>query len=192
MRRTTNFLIFLFSVFLVIGAMSARASDPDDRLVKILKKGPVGIEQFNRWRRFNPIEEVNLRGADLRDVDLRGADLRLADLSYSQLRGAVFGVNFAEELARAEKCRKEFESRKSRERGLKAAMDNILKDVASLTECDNSFAILARVQRNAANLRGADLMNAELEGAKFAGAKGCDEVLNAPPDFESRCANPRQ
>ena len=191
MSREVNFCVLFFAVCLAFGAFSAHASGPDERLVTILKKGPVGIEQFNRWRQLNPINEVNLRGADLRGVDLRGADLRLADLSYSKLKGAVFGLSFNEELAKAEKCREEFKSKKNREGGLNAAMENVLNNISSLTECDNSFKIMIRIGKNSANLRGANLMGAELEGAKFTGAKGCGEVLNAPPDFESRCANPR-
>ena len=107
MARTIPIALLSVVTLLALAAASADADGPDPRLVRILKQGPVGVEQFNRWRRLNPIDEVNLRGADL-----RGADLRLADLSHAKLQGAVFGLSLVDELAEAKACRKSFEARK--------------------------------------------------------------------------------
>ena len=192
MNRTIPTALLSVVTLLAFGAVSADAAGPDPRLVRILKQGPVGVEQFNRWRRLNPIDDVNLRGADLRGANLRGADLRLADLSHAKLQGAVFGLSLAGELAKAKACRKSFEARKRPvdRYDVDAVVQNLLLSMSSMDVCENGFLIRARVKRSGANLRGADLRGAELDGADFTGAKGCGDVRNAPADFQARCANP--
>ena len=185
MFKTIQSASLFAAMLLVLSACGANGAD--QRLVGLLKKGPAGIEQFNHWRRLNPAEEVNLVGADLRDVNLQSANLRLADLRNAKLQGAVFGLNYADEAKKAKECRDRFDALIKR--------SNSVSQEASLhmsrtTECDNGFGILANVRKKAADLSGADLQGAVLDGADFTGAKGCDEALNAPPDFEARCANP--
>ena len=172
---------------------SADDTGPDSRLVKILKKGPVGISQFNQWRRLNPIEEVNLRGADLRGADLRGADLRLADLRNAELGGAVFGLDLSEELKKHDECKKRHTNEASKSTDpLRGLRENALAGAAAMINCGNIISVYGRVRKSAADLRGADLDGANLDGAVFTGAKGCDEVFNAPDDFVMRCANPKE
>ena len=157
MRRTLRLATLLAAAFVPLGATSADNNTPDQRLVSILKKGPVGIEQFNHWRRLNPIEEVNLRGADLRDAMLRGTDLRLADLRNADLRGAVFGLSLADELANAKRCHAGFKGREKHDGGIQSAMDNILHSIDSTFTCLSGPGVMARVEKSAANLRGANL-----------------------------------
>ena len=198
MKRMIRFVMLATALCLPLGPSSAGDDGPDLRLVKILKKGRVGIEQFNRWRLLNPIiDDVNLRGADLRGANLRGANLRLADLSNAKLEGAVFGLSFADEadeMAKAEACRRGFRDSGQGDSGndpLGAAMQRLENDMMATLACQNAFGVLAEVQASAADLAGANLEGADLDGADFTGAKGCEAVLNAPPDFEARCANPR-
>ena len=180
MRAPMHLLIFLIAVSCTFfGSFEAHADGPDVRLVKLLNKGSVGVQQFNTWRRRNPIEEINLRGADLRGANLQGANLRLADLSNAKLQGAIFGLNLRGELRKWETCRKKYEGNRISDRMNQSA------------NCGNVLNVISKVHRGAAHLGGADLGGAEMDGADFTGAAGCDEVFNAPPDFESLCANPK-
>ena len=194
MNRTIRLALLFVAILLPLATSSATESGPNLRLVSILKKGPVGVEQFNRWRRLNPIEEVNLRGADLRGANLRGADLRLADLSNAQLDGAVFGLNYADEHRKLKECVR-----------CQAMHDKFISlDKRVLAECNKKYekgifgfkcgtgpGLALKLSRSAAHLHGANLAGADMDGADFSGAKGCDEVLNAPPDFLARCENPK-
>ena len=121
---------------------------------------------------------------------LRGTDLRLADMRNADLRGAVFGLSLADELANAKKCHAKFRAREKRDGSIQSAMDNILHRIDSTSTCLSGPGVMARVEKSAANLRGANLGGAQLDGADFTGAKGCDEVVNAPSNFSSRCTNP--
>ncbi|WP_051394518.1 pentapeptide repeat-containing protein [Leptolyngbya sp. Heron Island J] len=107
-----------------------------------------GSDTWNQWRKENPNDSIELRGADLRGADLRGADLRGADLSEADLSRA--------NLSRAQLSRAQ----------LRGA--NLLG--ANLTEAQLRGAYLSGAYLSEANLFGADLSGAQLRGAQLRGA----------------------
>ena len=180
------------AIFFALGAAQPNETGPDPRLVQLLRAGPIGIERFNMWRALNPIEEVNLRGADLRDVVLHGADLTLADLTNAQLQGAVFGISWADENEKARDCRR---PRQSQQNGdarneFERSREDLDEIRRMLLDCPQPLEIRMRINGAAVQLHGANLNGANLDGAVLTGAEGCDQALNGPPDLEQRCANP--
>lgn len=56
-----------------------------DEAIRLLK---ADLAQFNKWKRENPQERLDLSGADLRGANLKGAQLRQVNLSGADLRDA--------------------------------------------------------------------------------------------------------
>jgi uncharacterized protein YjbI with pentapeptide repeats len=56
----------------------------DEQLNELLQ----GSVAWNKWRKENPDDRIDLSGANLRGADLRGANLREANLCGADLRGA--------------------------------------------------------------------------------------------------------
>ncbi|HEY2237126.1 MAG TPA: pentapeptide repeat-containing protein, partial [Candidatus Angelobacter sp.] len=118
--------------------------------LKILKQG---VEQWNKWRVFNPIRpdlgearlsDANLSGANLFDADLSraflmGADLNRANLSCAYMHGAY--------------------------------MHGAKLSGANLWGAKLSSASLSDAKLNGAELGAAELSHAELSGAELIGAK---------------------
>lgn len=56
-----------------------------DEAIRLLKSD---LAQFNKWKKENPQERLDLSGADLRGVNLKGAQLGQINLSEADLRDA--------------------------------------------------------------------------------------------------------
>lgn len=75
----------------------------DNELLELLKRD---VDKFNQYRKDNPeqkidfrgadLEDTNLKKADLKEVDLRDANLKFADLRDANLQSAdARGANFS-------------------------------------------------------------------------------------------------
>lgn len=114
-----------------------------------------GVNNWNKWRKENPNENIDLREADLREANLREVDLGEADLREAYLRGADLGeVN----LMRANLIEANLN-----EAGLARA--NLIR--ANLWRADLMGAKLIRANLNDANLREANLRDANLREANL-------------------------
>jgi len=59
-----------------------------DMLIRCSKKGPLGIEEWNKWREENPLEKIWLQGADLGNANLQRVYLWEANLQGAHFTGA--------------------------------------------------------------------------------------------------------
>jgi uncharacterized protein YjbI with pentapeptide repeats len=133
--------------------------------VELLKRG---AEQWNEWRKKNPLIEIDLEEADLEGVDLRGAILVKVNFIKANLVGAKLG----------KAC---FDAAYLCEANLKGAdLEEAELLLADLTDADLSGANLTRANLYRISLRGAilrgtnlieaDLREADLNGADLNGA----------------------
>ncbi len=123
-----------------------------ESLIEIARRGRMAIA---KWRRANPDVLLNLTDADLQDVDLRGANLKRADLTGADLRGAdLVGAQLGEaDLTRADL------------RGARLVKADCYQSrffKATLREADCSGAYLRRSDLTQVDLSGADLARADL------------------------------
>lgn len=154
----------------------------NEEQLKILQQG---VEVWNKWRKENPDEhidlsEANLHGASLSEAKLGGAylnranindaDLSRADLSGAILAGAELG---AADLSGANLSSADFQEAYLSSADLSGAIlikakliqTDLIK--ARLIQADLSAANLNRANLSEANLSGADLSRAELGGASL-------------------------
>jgi hypothetical protein len=110
-------------------------ADPGD--LKILKEG---VEEWNRFRLYNPDYEIDLTAADLSGADLNGAYLRDANLAKAKLAEA-------------------------RLKGANLGAANLT--LAQLGGADLSMANLHSADLSRADLNDVDLYHADLFGAKL-------------------------
>jgi uncharacterized protein YjbI with pentapeptide repeats len=99
-----------------------------------------GVDRWNAWRSENPVQHVELVGADLRGLNLSGADLSWGDFTRADLRGVVLR---------------------------NANLFNTKFTRAQLLGADLREANGYQSEYYRADLTGADLTNADLRGAKF-------------------------
>ena len=124
-----------------------------------------GVEVWNKWRRENPAQGIDLSKAILSEVNLRGANLRgvnlrSADLSKADLREAILVETH---LTRA---------------NLKGAdLSGSLLRGAFLSEANLSKAILRKAILRGADIRGSDLRGADCSDADFGKAHLNDAIL---------------
>jgi len=150
--------------------------------LELLKQG---VEVWNKWRKENPDEKVDLReaylyGADLRGIDLRraklyGADLRKAMLHEAKLAGIGLQKSW---LLEADLSRTDLRNADLHEANLQQA---------SLIEANLSGANLSRANLYEVNLRQAKLIKTNLSksnltatslaGADLRGAKLIEAIL---------------
>ncbi len=137
-----------------------------------------GVEAWNKWRKENPGEIPDLKGADLNGADLRfanlsGANLSGANLIWANLRRTVlFRANLSGaslsnvDLRLANLLEAKLQKADLRSARLKCA--NFY--MANLRGAQLSQAELQKVDLRGANLRGAKLGRADLSNAKLGGA----------------------
>jgi pentapeptide repeat protein len=109
-----------------------------------------GVEGWNKWRKEEPDEKIDLRKADLAGADLSGSNLHQADLSDADLREA----NLSKANLRGAELRQ-----------------------ANLREADLREANLIAANLIAANLSGANLRDADLSSANLGAANLRDADL---------------
>jgi len=139
--------------------------------LQILKRG---VEHWNRWRKINPLADINLEDADLRRMNLEGvnlsgvnlrnasfqdAHLTDADLREAFAQGAMFnGAKMANcNLAGAQLAG--------------AGFSGAYAESASFRRADLTSAFFQNVNAISADFSGADLRGVEASEAGFAYAK---------------------
>jgi uncharacterized protein YjbI with pentapeptide repeats len=133
--------------------------------VKLLKQG---AEEWNEWRKRNPLIEIDLEEADFEEADLSGAILVKVNFIKANLVGAKLGKAY-------------FDAAYLCEANLKGAdLEEAELLLADLTDADLSGANLTRANLYRVSLRGAilretilieaDLREADLNGADLNGA----------------------
>ncbi len=119
---------------------------PNEEQLSILKRG---VEDWNKWRKVNPEELINLRGANLSGENLSGAHLSGAILSGANLsRAGLVKAILAD-----------------------AKLDGANLSGANLSEAEIDGADLRSAQLISANLWRAELDRANLKGANLSEAK---------------------
>lgn len=103
-----------------------------------LKRLKRSVREWNRWRKKNPDEKVDLSQADLSDAFLRSADLRDANLSKTDFSSAIL---------------------------FRANLNRVNLNGANLTKTNLSEANLSKANLSEANLSRANLSGADLSGA---------------------------
>jgi hypothetical protein len=119
----------------------------NEEQLKVLR---LGSEAWNEWRRENPDEEIDLRGASLRGADLSKANLSKADL-------------FAANLSKANLSKADLSG---------ANLSGAVLSLANLSGAD-----LREADLSLANLSGANLSKADLSGANLSLANLRDAYL---------------
>ena len=170
----------LFIVATMVGLPGNRAYSFDEKQAGVLRES---VREWNRMRRENPRQPVdlsgirlngkNLRGADLANADLRGADLGGSDLSDADLRGAMLDSTslrktlfYDADLRGASLRGASMEHAGMAGADLREALlDGAVFMRADLSGCLLRGALLRGVDFRAADLRAADLAGADLDGA---------------------------
>jgi uncharacterized protein YjbI with pentapeptide repeats len=128
--------------------------------VKLLKQG---AQEWNEWRKKNPLIEIDLEEADFEEADLSGAILVKVNFIKANLVGAKLGKAY-------------FDAAYLCEADLKGAdLQEAELLLADLTDADLRSANLAganlyRISLRGAILRGTNLMEADLREADLNGA----------------------
>jgi uncharacterized protein YjbI with pentapeptide repeats len=133
--------------------------------IEIVKAGRAAIA---KWRRSNPDVLLNLTDADLQDVDLRGANLKRVDLTGADLRGAdLVGAQLGEaELTRAD-------LRGARLVKADCYLTRFFKATLRDAECSGAYfrkAEMTQVDLSGADLAKSDLIEANLANGSLKGA----------------------
>ena len=158
----------------------------DEKQVALLRQG---VADWNRWRKDNPDEAIDLSGADLVFTNLSGADLSHANLSYANLYNAnLRGAN----LSHADPSNADLRGANLSRADLrganlcKACLGDANLREANLTGADLGVADLANTNLGNADLREADLKGASLIETVFADvdlsqAQGLTECIHRGP-----------
>jgi len=145
------------------------------RLIECSKKGPEGIEEWNKWRDENLEEEIWLEGADLSNANLQRAYLWQANLQGACFFGAKLqdAILNASNLQGADLRGAELQGAYLKEAELQGA--NLISarlqgahfDRANLQGAKLLFTKLQGATLEGTELQGANLHDANLQGAKL-------------------------
>jgi uncharacterized protein YjbI with pentapeptide repeats len=135
-----------------------------------------GVDSWNKWRKDNSSEKIDLEGADLQKADLVGIDFSHANLEMANLSGAKLGrANLSSarlkkaNLSHARLDHANFTHSHLTKANLAFAhLENAVLLFADLRGTDLRGAFLKRASLEDANLRNANLAHAHLEKAVLA------------------------